>query len=165
MELWIQWCNTVPLGPPFVLDQSNKLHVKRRGLSRTFESNVSPGGAIFRHFTRDTRSTPLALLSMRRNLSSRTLSRSERKEIQPAFFSLTGWEIKFHQSRRQIGKDFGRKTKMDEVATTGEWMIFFSFFSLFLLFVSYSSCLFVCPHGNLFLSRILFRKVFTNGRR
>lgn len=127
------------------------------------ESNVTPGGAIFRHFTRDTRSTPLALLSIRtrraRDLSSRTLSRSKKKEKERKsslpFLSCTAWEIKFHFNP---GNESERRKDLEgnEDGWGGDyrWVkIFFSSFSVFfILFIA--AWKFICK---------VRCKVFTSG--
>lgn len=65
----------------------------------------------------------LSVTRRARNLSSRTLSRSKRKEIQPAFSLVHRPEkLNFTNPGNELGGEkISKKTKMDEkTATTGE---------------------------------------------
>ena len=79
---------------------------------------MSPRGSNFQAFhSHDTRSTPLALLSIRtrptRNLSSRTLSRSEERKTQPVLFpSAINWIARLY---RKPTRDISWRTKMNDV--------------------------------------------------
>lgn len=129
------------------------------------ESNVTPGGAIFRHFTRDTRSTPLALLSIRDETSAQFILEDTvtiKKKGNPArlFSRAPPEKLNFTNPGNELGGEkISKKTKMDEkTATTGEWRSFFFFLSSSIISSAYLSR--ICSCMKIYFVRC---KVFTSG--
>lgn len=127
------------------------------------ESNVTPGeqfsGILLA--THVPRLWPYCLSVTRRarNLSSRTLSRSKRKEIR-LFSRAPPEKLNFTNPGNELGGGkISKKTKMDEkTATTGEWRSFFFFLSFSIISSAYLFC--ICSCMKIYFVRC---KVFTSG--